>query len=120
MNREEMKERLEAGEKPIDVAIAKWEEAIEEDDYEHLDSPSNCALCYVNNPGGFAFKCGNCVLSRTGERCPDDHSVFIRFIDTYNDYIDENEDLCNVESAAGGMLAVLKEAKQYLIDRGEY
>ena len=122
MNREEMLSRLEAGEKPIDVAIAKWEEAIEEDNYDDLDSPSNCALCHTSYPLGksWNFCCTNCVLDKTGEICPDDHSVFTRFVDTYEDYIDENEDLCNVESAADAMLDVLKEAKQWLIDRGEY
>ncbi len=45
MNHEEMLSRLNAGEKPIDVAIAKWQNGKDERCFSNLTSGTNCGLC---------------------------------------------------------------------------
>ena len=45
MNRKTMMKKVQAGAKPIDVAIEKWEDILARTGYD-LGS-KNCALCYV-------------------------------------------------------------------------
>lgn len=47
MNKKQMIKRLKAGEKPIDLAIEKWEGILEGKGYDKRSK--NCSLCYIFN-----------------------------------------------------------------------
>ena len=101
MDKREMKRRLDAGEEPIDVAIAKWRDLkkrwVNLSGKEHFRT---CALCVVYAVGK-TKPCGNCPLVKMagGMKCDTRGSPFRVALDT---------------KTTIGMLRALCRAKQYV------
>lgn len=55
MNLEQMEKLLEAGNKPIDVAIMKWEQILEGS--HRGDMATSCALCHIHHCVGYNSTC---------------------------------------------------------------
>ena len=75
MNRQEMIDRLKAGESPLDVSIRKWTaivDALKHKDRECIDySSATCELCYTNYPS-----CQSCpYYVHFGYRCDDESGI---------------------------------------------
>lgn len=110
MNRQEMLERLNRGEHPLDVSIQKWKEFVirlENTGFQNVlrnDFESvTCALCQSNN------NCGTCVyLLHYGYTCASyvDKTAWYRFISAY-----EYEDVERGIQAAQDMVKELEEIK---------
>jgi exonuclease VII small subunit len=68
MNREEMLRRLDAGEDPLEVSIAKWQKIVENNGKrpDGTNDAATCALCETYQESD----CNGCpVTKKTGEGC---------------------------------------------------
>ena len=98
MNREDVGAGLEAGEKPIDLAIQKWREikaGIGED-----KGGENCALCVT-------YDCDDCPLCKYWE-------------DWQCDTEDSPYHIWQRDLDAGPMLEALEEVKEWMVEEGIY
>ncbi len=55
MNRQEMLNRLRAGEKPLEISIQKWQDIV--DGTGINEAANNCALCEIQDEG-----CEGCII----------------------------------------------------------
>lgn len=80
MNYDEMVERLDAGEDPLEVSILKWKDIVEGKGTNEYDD--NCALCHVYLTSD--MDCGDCpILVRTGKNCSQlSYMDFVNHVDT--------------------------------------
>jgi exonuclease VII small subunit len=78
MECEEMENRLEKGEDPLELSIEKWRDIV--DGKGKCYGPSNCALCHVYGIIESDEACSECPVSKVG------HPVCVKT--PYEDYED--------------------------------
>jgi len=110
MNKEEMTDKLDAGESPSDISIEKYRELYCK---VMLNKPINkadmqsdtCALCKTNSGC-----CEDCPLTLSGHKCTDDGSAWREIQDLLDNPDHMKQMLLN---AIDKMISELKEAKKY-------
>jgi len=114
MEREEMFERLEAGEHPIDLSIRKWEDIV--DGVGKDEGGGNCALCqkydcYDNDYEKYdviEMDVSPCPLWKYGVGCENNSSPWM------------NYHRCKVKRNAVLMLEALERVKRCMVENDEY
>ena len=92
MNKKEMRNRLEAGYEPIDVAIEKWHDIEYNSGVD--EASGNCALCYAYNQSGGCYQCP-LYQYLDGYSCDDGDAS------PYKRYCDDNETQPMIHALAG-------------------
>jgi len=107
--------RIEAGERPIDISIDKWNRALLYDDFSSIESWTNCGLCVETK-----LKCEKCPLVTYGYgscRYRNDNNEanpFYRFCDAFSDFELYKIGIADVQDAIQDMLDMLISVKEKL------
>ncbi len=111
MKKEEMREKVEAGENPVDVSIEKYRElqckilADEEVTINDIQG-TTCALCYAY---GDNFDCSTCPLYLAGHNCRMSGSIWRKLFTL----IDDDAPKQQILDAMDDMIAAIKESRLY-------